>query len=734
MLSGRNSWHPSRSRRAAIWIALAVLLTGLKLPANAQKTSSDQDDVIRVTTNLIQVRAVVTDRKGQVVDGLKQEDFEILENDRPQKVSFFSLEKIPSDSDKREPAQRKSEEREEPSTRARPSRSIVLFVDTLHLSNIGVIRAKEQLKKFVNEQIADGDRVAVVTTSGELGILQQFMSDRRRLAYVIDKITGIHRPTTLFTPYLAAKVLQEPMPTPPNLTVGGRQGTRSANTSPNPGNPVDDARAVAQAILSGESDPTDPFMKAREILSEESMLRRASLAALQEASEHLATMPGQRLMMFVSNGFTLLSEAGGADRQELAKATSSAVRSGVVIYSFNPEGLTTPAEYTAASPVQFDSSQPTLGASFSALMAESRTDQQSNLRSLAGDTGGAALLNSNDINTQLQKVLDANRIYYALAYYPEGETDRKFRNLKVRVRDHPDYKVRIPRGYQPGEAKTTEVAKTAQERLLQAMMEPMPLTAIEVTSSALFLPRKDDEAQVTLQVHFAGDQLTYNQSGENYSMRSEVAVVVLDRSGKMAQQGMRPIGGTFTAAQLEPAKRNGYRYSERLKLRPGFYQIRIGVRDANNDGMGTATAWIDVPDMRNRKMVLSSLFLGRTEEAGKAAENSKSAQLELVVGAATIKATEPIFYRYVLYNASPSLDPMVDLWQKTEVMRLGKSVYEGEWQPLSTRIVRLNPGAIEVGGKFKLGVEPGVYSVQITVKDRKSGDTASQTIDVEIKP
>jgi len=721
---------------------LAAASTSLRVPTNAQQTPNtpaEQDDVIRVTTNLIQVRAVVTDRKGQLVDGLKQDDFEILENDRPQKVSFFSRQRVPGDNSpsSAERAAGAGDDSDESSPRAKPSRSIVIFVDTLHLSNLSLMRAKEQLKRFVNEQIGDEDMVAVVTPSGELGVLQQFMRDRKRLAYAIEKISGLHRSDSLFTPYLAAKVLQEPMPPPPNLStgrVGGAARTSMNSSNAQPGNPVDDARLVAEAIMSGEGDLGDVYMRARQLLSEEAMLRRSTLTILQEAGEHLTSMPGQRMIMFVSDGFTLLSEGGGGDHQDLTRATSRAVRSGIVIYSFSPQGLTVPVEFTAASPVAFNSTMPNLGPVFSALMADSRTDEQTNLRSLAGDTGGGAFLNSNDLNGQFKRMLDANRIYYALAYYPQNDADKKFRTIRVRVKDHPEYKVRTQKGYQPADAKTANVAATPQERLFQAMISPLPTTAIELTSSATFLARPGDDAQVTLQVHIAGDSLSYPKTGGKYLMNGEVAIAVLDRSGKIANNSVKPIGASFAPDQLEAAKRNGYRYSERLNLRPGLFQIRIGVRDLNGDYMGTSTAWIDVPDLRNHKLVLSSVFLGKHEERAQISGNTNISQMELVIGAASIKRGEPISYRFVVYNSSPGADPATDLWQKTEVLRAGTRVYEGEWQPLSTRLVRKDSSAIEVGGQLKLGAEPGLYSVHVMVKDKKTGETASQIIDIETTP
>ena len=280
------------------------------------------------------------------------------------------------------------------------------------------------------------------------------------------------------------------------------------------------------------------------------------------------------------------------------------MRSGAVIYSFSPQGLTTPVEFTAASPFPFSSDQPTLGVAFGAYMADSRTDQQGTLRELAADTGGEAYLNSNDVVGQFKKMLDANSIYYAMAYYPGNETEQKFRNIKVRVRNHPEYKVRTQRGYQPSKEQNTEVASTPQQRLFQAMIAPLPVPALGVTSSASFLERADDDATVTLQVHFNGDLLEYAQRNQKSELNCEVAVAVLDRSGKISNSLAEAINASFTTEQLGKGKQKGYRYSKRLSLAPGLYQVRIGVRDVNSGLMGTSRSWVSVPDLRNKKITL----------------------------------------------------------------------------------------------------------------------------------
>jgi len=714
----------------------AVVLASPARVVTAQQTTRqkpDQEDVIRVDTSLIQLRAVVTNRAGKLVENLTQDDFEVFESGRPQTVSFFSAVRIGDRSSATvtgRPLRGGAGESAKPSRDSKPGRSIILFVDTLHLSIPNLLRAKQQLKQFVDEQITDEDLVAIVMSSGSLGVLQQFMRDRKMLKYAIDKIPGFHRPASLFTPYLAAQVLTESVGGPVDRSLSNR-GVSSGSSGGGLG-----ALRVATDIMAAEeftreTPPPADFVRgrAREILGQESIMRRTTWELLKAASDELAKMPGQRVMAFMSEGFSMLSEGGGADHLDFTAATSRAVRSGVVIYSFSPEGLTVPIEFTAASVVS--------GPDFGRYMADSRVDQQQTLRALAGDTGGEAYLNSNDVVGQLKKMLDANRIYYAMAYYPQEKSDNKYRSIKVRVKNHPEYSVRTQRGYQPTTEKKLDIAATPQQKLLQAMIAPLPLTSIGVTSSASFLERADDDAKVTLQLHFDGSSLAYPEKDHKSSLNCEIAVVIFDRTGKISNSFAEGINTVFTPEQLEKAKRNGYRYSKRLSLAPGLYQMRVGVRDVNSGLMGTSSSWVDVPDLHNQKLTLSSLFLGKERQEEEArittTADKKSSRPTLVLGPASFKSGETVFYRVVLYNASDD-HPTLGLVLKVEVLQAGTSIFEGAWQPVIPKVIRSDHLGTEIGGQMRMEMSPGLYTLRISIKDPQSRQTVGQTIDFELEP
>jgi VWFA-related protein len=691
-------------------LLVAPQAASLRAQQSQKPSSNEQEEVVKVDTALVQLHAVVTDRKGQVVGNLKQEDFAVTENGAPQEIKFFSLENAPS----RRAATAKTADSAVPSAapaapaarRAAPARAVVLFVDTLHLSIQSLMRAKQQLRQFVDQQLTDEDMAAVVTPTGSLGILQQFMRDRARLKYAIDRITPFQPKASLFTPYLAAQVLSDD---PKALGVALQILEVEENYQP----------------FDAEADKNYATGRAREILGEEENYRRASLLTLKAVSERLAALKGQRMIAFVSDGFTLYDGGNGSDTQDLRAATSRASRAGVLIYTFNAKGLSTPVESQASSQI------PLNAIDFSDYMSRSENDQKDVLRVIADETGARAFINRNDLGNSLGDMLEENRVYYTLAYYPQEDKDqKKFRKIKVQVKNHPEYTVRVQSGYQPAEEPKEKAAATPQQALFDAMVAPLPATGVGVTASANFLVRGGDDAQATLQIHINGDTFEYPAQGQNRLLDCELAVVVFDRQGKIVDSSSEEIKGAFTPAQFESARRNGFRYEKRLSLKPGLYQVRVGVREAGSGIIGTANSWLEVPDLGNRKPAMSGIFLGQgREQSAPGSGDKQAARLKPVAGQAAFKNGDVVSYRFAVYNVAPT-----DGQLKVEVVQGDTPVYSGDWQPLSSRVVRSDGKGVEVGGQFRATLPPGLYTLRVSVKDSHSKKPIQQSVDFEVSP
>src|SRR5581483_5834991 len=197
--------------RLAVFLLICTCYGIIVFAQTSQKQQKpEQDQSVQLQTQLIEIRAVVTDKQGHVIKNLKKEDFELLENKNPQEISFFSMEDIADQS--RNPSNPRiitsSPEGKSIIPAGSPARTVVLYIDTLNLSTDSLLRTKQVLNKFIDEQLTDRDLTALITSTGALGVLEQFTRDKRILHYAVNRLgASLSNPDSMFTPYIAAMVL-----------------------------------------------------------------------------------------------------------------------------------------------------------------------------------------------------------------------------------------------------------------------------------------------------------------------------------------------------------------------------------------------------------------------------------------------------------------------------------------------------------------------------------------------
>ncbi len=147
-------------------------------------------------------------------------------------------------------------------------------------------------------------------------------------------------------------------------------------------------------------------------------------------------------------------------------------------------------------------------------------------------------------------------------------------------------------------------------------------------------------------------------------------------------------------------------------------------------------SWVEVPDLRKGKLAISSLFLGKDQSSDGQGGEAKPTQAgkqtpapKLIQGKATFRKGEIAFYRFAVYNLKEDASAMV----KVEIVQNETPVYTGDWQPLSSRIVGKDKKAIEAGGQLRLGLEPGVYELRVTIKEAKSKKAIERTMPFEVE-
>jgi len=164
-------------------------------PTPTPQDGSDDGDVVRITTNLVQFDAVVTDKKGQQVTDLQPEEFEVTVNGRRQQITNFSyvLAQPGTQPTAAQPSPRAGDKSAPyvPPARMKPGdvrRTVALVVDDLGTSFENIAYVRKALTKFVDEQMQPGDLVAIMRTSAGMGALQQFTSDKNILRRAIERV------------------------------------------------------------------------------------------------------------------------------------------------------------------------------------------------------------------------------------------------------------------------------------------------------------------------------------------------------------------------------------------------------------------------------------------------------------------------------------------------------------------------------------------------------------------
>ena len=675
-------------------------------------TAEQKEPVIRVTTELIELRVVVTDKKGQPIPRLRKDDFTLKVGGETREIGFFSETRLPTAlPSRRGPVRdlRGSLESPGPRITESPERTVMLFVDTLHLSISSLFRVKRSLRSFLDEQLGDHDLVAIVSTAKRLGVTGQFTRNRHVLRYAIDKLSqGLNLQDSFFTPYIAAGVERGD---PQSLRLGMQ---------------------ILQMEDAIEADPEFlqalAWSRAAQVVFETTHRRKATLNTLEAAAEQMAGLPGQRLMVLYSDGFSLMGRFGTPDSVDLQGAISKAVRSGVVIYSIDGKGLQPPPLFSAAYAGSYDQSM--LG-----YLSSSEKDMEDGMNALAKDTGGQTFFNTNDLSGALSEALDSNRLYYVLGFYPpEKERGKGFKKFTVRIKDHPEYRVRTQKGYSPTETVESEREDwdaTPEKRFNKAVLAPLPVSNIEVFAWADFIETDVDDAQVSLHVHIDGEKVTMSEEDNAYRMELELMTYVFNKRGKSLDSKVHVIQGRLQLEAVEEIRQNGIYVSKRLTLKPGLYQLRVGVREKGTEQIGTSVAWIEVPKLPRKKVVLSSIMLADSSTGLDALletlPGKESTGSHFREGLRFYRRGDAFTYLLVIYPAwKAGLESSLRI--KAEFLLNGEPIAPAPYRPLATRLLGQNEKGTIVGGQIELsGTQPGVYELLVSVKDPDADRTVQRS-------
>lgn len=719
--------------RFSVAAGLALLILTVLVNGQSQKPATQEpDDVVRVFSELVQTDVMVFDKQGKFVNGLKREDFELRIDGKPRPVEFF--ERIvagKADEDAQLIAARGSvDATRKPAAGAMPldrGRTVFFYVDDLHLKPSNLLIARKVLQRFIDDNLGQNDMAAVTSTSGAVGFLQQLSDNKAVLRAAVERLAP--RSTS-------ASDLQRPPMTEYQALLIDREDKDVTDYF------VD--AIIADTQLSREAAEQMVKSRAHAMLRIAESVTTNSLAGLESLVRSTSKLPGRKLIVFMSDGF-FVDDHNTDSLDRLRKITSAAARSGVVIYSLDMRGLIASLD-DASSPAAFDPSGRLARGNAGELIAS-----QEAMNSLARDTGGRAIFNTNALDVGVATAIKETSNYYLLAWRPEPETGAdKFRKISVNLVGHPGWSVRVRQGFfdreapplsrvsnketpKAGPGKTTQV-EAAEIALRDNFREPFPITDLPMATSLGFIdvPQKGMMLTLSMQVTMAAVQFV--KDGNGLKGLVDVRGTVFNDKGKAGATFTDRM--TITAASPEQLARANKEllYNYQVFLPPGLYQVRTGARDPVSGKVGTVYDWIEIPNLTKQTLSLSSIMIGERSSSQTALPDKPDA----VAGAYMrvdhrFDRNSVLRFIVYIYNAQKSAaDAQPDVAAQVQILRDSEPVLTTPSKKVATAGAE-DLSRLPYGGDLSLeGLAPGHYVLQLSVVDRIAKTSATQRVKLDI--
>jgi VWFA-related protein len=693
---------------------LSILLLFLMfVHADAQQ---QDDNVVRIKTELVQTDVNVVDKQGKFVDGARPEDFELTLDGKPQKILFF--ERVAAGT-KRETNQLTAVRTNKLVTQVDSTdtddrvRTIFFFVDDAHLSLNGLTRARKSLLEFIDSRMRHNDQVAIVSTSGQIGFLQQLTNNKTVLKTAVSRLTtkpsGDGYPgKTHISEYMASRIinqndqalyayLMESTKLEQQMGAGSRHGDHRTSSSYS----------------------ADPYLRnrLRQIEGQGRLSAKATLATLRTLLSTTASLQGRKLLFLVSDGFLVNQQ--DADVIELMRGvTEAAAQTSTVIYSIDLREATSGSSIDVSTNAPVDFSGRTSG-----LETSERTANRQPLQTMSDDTGGRTLLNPDSIADGVVQALDETANYYLLAWRPDVDEQRQGKGrLIVTVKNHPDWRVRMRKKfYQP--VAESAPAKNSMDPLHVALASPYPRRQAPVQMSVGYTmnPANNQTLKLSMQVE---PQLFLAQlESDKHKAEVDVFGAAIDDRGVIVT-----FKQVLTITPDALTRQSPVIWHQQLTVPPGLYQLRVALRERETGWTGSALEWLVVPEYSKGALQLSSVFVASREMGDKTAANGPQ-PIKVSVDR-SFKAGSILRYQTYVY---PATDTPLDVEVLGEIRRNEQQVCAVPPVLVPINVNKDQPGLPFWSEIALTGLPPGNYVLMLTARDQKSHATASQEINFTVR-
>lgn len=681
----------------AAFLAFVLALAQPALPQNRTSvvTSTPQAGyVLQENAELVLTNVVARDGKtGEIVKGLKQNDFKIYENGKEQQISTFDFESVDMATPLNEAtisglAAGASTKGPKAVVVAKPEelrnhRLIVMFFDLTSMQPEDLERSVEAAQDFLKNKLQPADLVALVSLGDSLSVDQDFTADKNALITEVGAYNGTEGQG--FTPGATAN-----------------------------SNQVEDTTAYTPDESEYNDINTD-----------------RELFAIKAISQSLAKIDERKSMLYFSGG---ISRDGIENEASLRAAINSAVRANLAIYSVDTRGLQAIGPLGDASTGSLRGSSGYNGGALANNMNANFASQEV-MGTLSHDTGGTAFFDSNDFAPAFAKVQSDTSAYYAIGFHSTNPArDGKYRKLTVKILK-PGIKLEFRPGYYaPADFKHSG-KEDREHELDDQLASDLPATDVPVYMDAMYFRLSENRYYVPVSLLIPGSQIPFVKGGDKDK-------ATLDIIGEVIDEVKRPVGRVRQTVKLDldqslGARQKNIQYTTSFNLPLGKYDVKFVVRENQTGRMGSFEANITLPDMKKSPLKMSSIVLASTREPSKAKDNQpdplvRNGQQYVPNIAHVFRQNQHMYLLYEIYEparAKPAAGAKenksaIDLLTSLELIQGSTKVYETPIvQAKQINVEGRDAVAVELDVPLT-GLKPGQYLCQLNVIDDAGGSFA----------
>jgi len=557
--------------------SLLTLLLGLQ-PLVAYQTRP----TFTIDTSVVIVNVTVLDHDGNPVPNLKAADFELYEDGKLQKLQAVDYQKLtatvlppvtatptapPPEPKGYNPDAEKNALKSSLLSKYQDRRLMVMLFDFSSMQPAEQIRARNSAIKFLTSQMTTSDSVSIMVFTSELKTVQDFTSDRDLLIATINKF---------------------------------RIGESSENAG------VADTGADSQDV-SGQfvADETEFNIFNSDL----------KLAALEDAARKLGEYPEKKALVYLSSGI----QKNGVDNQSQLRATvNTAIRSNVAFYPIDVRGLSAAVPGGDATQAAAAGNNLYSGAGQNSNRSNFN-NQQETLATLALDTGGKALLDSNDLTEGIRQVQQDFSSYYVLSYASSNTTmDGRYRRIQVKLaprlaslRAKLDYR----QGYY-GSTTFSHMAEGDKEAQLEkALVSDNPATDLPIAVEVDYFRMEKAKYFVPISVKIPGSALAFKAKGAKQATELDFIAQVYDDRNRSAATVRDTIPLKLADDVAGQVIHRNLQYDTGVTLTPGKYRLRFVARENGEGKVGTYEAKFEIPDVTAAKTLkVSSVILSNQRD------------------------------------------------------------------------------------------------------------------------